>query len=368
MKQFLSFIKKELYHITRDVRTMCMLLLMPVAQLMIFGFAITTEINNIPFVVLDKSQTIQSQQLIERFNGSKYFNLKRYFSEVSDIENSFRRGEAKLAIVIPAGFADDLYHSGNTDIQLIADASNPNEASTVTNYAQQIIFQYQQQQIANVDRVPYTLDGQVKMLYNPQLKSAYNFVPGIMGLVLMLICAMMTSISIVREKEQGTMEILLVSPLRPISIVLAKAVPYLLISIIDIISILVLSVYVLDVPISGNLVLLLFLCTIFTLSTLSLGLLISSVTKTQQTAMMISGMGLMLPTLLLSGLIFPVENMPLPLRIVSNLLPVTWFITAVKDVMIKGLGLYSILKECLILIGMTAFLLLVSVRMFKNRL
>jgi ABC-2 type transport system permease protein len=232
---------------------------------------------------------------------------------------------------------------------------------------QQIVMQYRQEALSGTT-IPFSIHTEVKMLYNPQLKSAYNFVPGIMGLVLMLICAMMTSISIVREKEQGTMEILLVSPVKPISIVLSKAVPYLLIAMIDVIAILLLSTFLLDVPIAGNIFLLLFLSMIFTLSALSLGLLISSVTETQQAAMLISGIGLMLPSILLSGLIFPIENMPWILRTISNIIPAKWFIMAVKDVMIKGLGFSAIHKECVVLLGMTVFLLTVSIKRFKNRL
>ncbi|MCO6564795.1 MAG: ABC transporter permease [Apibacter sp.] len=368
MYQFFSFIKKEIYHITRDFRTMLMLLIMPIALLMIFGFAITTEIKNASFIVLDNSKTIQSIQLIEQINASKYFDLTGYFNKLEEVEQCFRLGEAKLAVVIPHGFDKDLYHQGSSEVQLIVDASDPNEASTIVSYIQTIIAEYQKQQINKASPGSYIIKSQVKMLYNPQLKSAYNFVPGIMGLVLMLICSMMTSISIVKEQEQGTMEILLVSPLKPISIVLAKVVPYFLISIIDVFSILIISITVLEVPIEGNLFLLLFLCTIFILSTLSLGILISSITETQQSAMLISGMGLLLPTLLLSGLIFPVENMPLLLRVISTILPATWFITALKDVMIKGIGFEAIWQECLILIGMTLFLLVVSIKMFKNRL
>ncbi len=368
MNQFFSFIKKEIFHITRDFRTMLMLLIMPIALLMIFGFAITTEIKNTSFIVLDDSKTIESRQLIERLNASKYFDLTGYLNKLEEVEQFFRLGKAKLAVVIPQGFDKDLYHQGVSEVQLIVDASDPNEASTVVSYLQQIIGDYQNQQMNKLGSGSYIIKSQVKMLYNPQLESAYNFVPGIMGLVLMLICCMMTSISIVKEKEQGTMEILLVSPVKPISIVLAKVVPYFIISLIDVFSILIISVTILEVPIAGNLVLLIFLCTIFILSTLSLGLLISSITETQQAAMLISAMGLMLPTLLLSGLIFPVENMPLPLRVISTILPATWFITAVKDVMIKGLGFFAIWKECLILIGMTLFLLVISVKMFKNRL
>lgn len=367
MNQLAIFIKKEFLHIFRDGRTMLLLLAMPAVQLIIFGFAVTNEIKNVPFGVLDESKSLESGQLIEKINGGKYFDLTANFTSFDQIEASFRQGKIKAALIIPASFGDDLLHAGTADIQILADASDPNEASTVTNYMQQIVMQYQQESSPN-KTVPYSIHTEVKMLYNPQLKSAYNFVPGIMGMVLMLICAMMTSISIVREKEQGTMEILLVSPVKPISIVLSKAVPYLLIAMIDVIAILLLSTFLLDVPIVGNVFLLLLLSTVFTLSALSLGLLISSVTKTQQAAMLISGIGLMLPSILLSGLIFPIENMPWILRMISYAIPAKWFITAVKDVMIKGLGFSAIHHECAVLFGMTLFLLIVSIKRFKNRL
>ncbi len=367
MKQFRSFIKKEFLHIFRDPRTMMMLLGMPVIQLIIFGFAITTEINNTPFAVLDESKSVTSRQLIDEIDGSNYFDLTANLHSAQEVEEYFHRGKIKLALIIPADFSDELYRTGTGNIQVLADASDPNEASTTSAYIQQILGQYQQR-LLHTNAIPYSIHTEIKMLYNPQLKSAYNFVPGIMGLILMLICAMMTSISIVREKEQGTMEILLVSPVKPIFVVLAKAIPYLLLSFVDVISILLIAVFVLHVPIAGNIFLILFLSTAFILSALSLGLLISSVTNTQQAAMMISGVGLMLPAMLLSGLIFPVENMPWILRTISHIIPAKWFILAVKDVMIKGLGFLSIWKEVSILLGMTLFLLVVSIKRFKNRL
>ncbi len=367
MKQFTSFIQKEFYHIFRDVRTMMMLLLMPVAQLIIFGFAITTEINNTPFAVFDESQSSSSKQVIEKIDGSKYFSLQQSVHSMNDVEELFQKGKIKLALIISSGFGNDLYHTGIGKVQILTDASDPNEASTIISYTQQIIMQYQQN-LHDEGTLPYSIQPEIKMLYNPQLKSAYNFVPGIMGLILMLICAMMTSISIVREKEMGTMEILLVSPIKPIFIVLAKAIPYLLISILDVISILILSRYALHVPIAGNIALIMFLSISFTLSALSLGLLISSVTNTQQAAMLISGVGLMLPSMLLSGLIFPLENMPWVLQAISNIIPAKWFILAIKDVMIKGLGFFSIWQEMSILLGMTVFLLTLSIKRFKNRL
>ena len=367
MKQFTAFIKKEFLHIFRDVRTMMMLLAMPVVQLIIFGFAITTEINNTPFAVLDASKSVSSRQLVEKMSNSKYFNLQENLHAFQDIEDQFRKGKIKFALVIPADFSDDLYRTGTGKIQLLADASDPNEASTVTAYAQQIIMQHQKS-LLRENQIPYLINTEVKMLYNPQMKSAYNFVPGIMGLILMLICAMMTSISIVREKEQGTMEILLVSPIKPVFIVLAKAVPYLLIAMLDVVTILLISFFVLKVPIEGSILLILLLSMLFTLSALSLGLLISSAVNTQQAAMLMSGAGLMLPSILLSGLMFPIENMPYILQLISNIIPAKWFIIAAKDVMIKGLGFVAIWDELLILLAITTFLLFISIKRFKNRL
>ena len=361
----LQFIKKEFFHIFRDIRTMMMLLAMPVAQLIIFGFAVTTEINNTPIAVLDESKGESARRLIAKIDGSRYFTLHETLQHAGQTEEAFRRGKIKMVMVFPANFDNTLYHTGTADIQLLADASDPNEASTIVSYAEQIIAQYQRELTDGT--APYVIRSEVKMLYNPQLKSAYNFVPGIMGLILMLICAMMTSISIVREKEQGTMEVLLVSPVRPIFIIIAKTIPYLLIAMIDVASILLLSVFVLHVPINGSVVLILFLSLLFTLSALSLGLLISSVVKTQQAAMLASGAGLMLPTVLLSGLMFPIENMPWILRVVSDIIPAKWFIIAVKDVMIKGLGFFSIIDKCGILLLITFLLLSVGIGKFKLR-
>ena len=367
MNHFSNFVKKEFLHIFRDFRTILMLIAMPVVQMIIFGFAITNEIKNTPFGVLDESKSNVSARLINKINGSMYFKLSGYYHSSEEIETAFRQGKIKTALIIPSGFGNDLYHVGTADVQMLADASDPNEASTVAAYARQIIMQFQQEEMSN-HSAPYLVRPEMKMLYNPQLKSAYNFVPGIMGMILMLICAMMTSISVVREKEQGTMEILLVSPIKPLYVILSKTVPYFLVAMIDVVCILLLSTFLLDVTIAGNIVLILFLSMTFTLSALSLGLLISSVTNSQQAALLVSGVGLILPAMLLSGVIFPIENMPLILQALSNLIPAKWFTSAIKDVMIKGLGLSAIWKEFSVLAGMTIFLLVFSVKRFKNRL
>ena len=272
-----------------------------------------------------------------------------------------------MAVVFPAGFGNDLRHFNSAQVQLVADASDPNVANTLTNYASSIIQDYQDR-ITDGRQLPYTIHSETRMLYNPQLKGAYSFVPGVMAMVLMLVCTLMTAITIVREKEMGTMEILLASPIRPIKIIVAKAVPYLLLSIVNISSILLLSVFVLDVPINGSLVLLIGESILFTLACLAFGLLISASTGSQQTAMFISLTGMFLPTIMLSGFMFPIENMPLPLRVISNVVPAKWYYLIVKDVMIKGVGLGSIWKETLVLAGMTIFLLLLAIKKFKIRL
>jgi ABC-2 type transport system permease protein len=367
MKQFKSFIKKEFYHILRDKRTMFILLGMPIVQIIIFGFALTNEVKNAKIAIFDQSNDAATQSLRNEIEASSYFDIEKEIHTYDEIEAAFKSGAIRLAVVFPQHFDEDLKHFNKAQVQLIADASDPNVANTLTNYATSIIMDYQDR-ITNNRRLPYTINTEMRMLYNPQLKGAYSFVPGVMAMVLMLVCTMMTAITVVREKEMGTMEILLVSPIRPMKIVMAKAVPYLLLSIVNIASILLLSVFVLDVPIRGSLPLLLFEGILFTLTCLAFGLLISSSTDSQQTAMFISLTGMFLPTIMLSGFMFPIENMPLPLRIISNIVPAKWFYYIVKEVMIKGLGFAAVWKETLILVGMMLFLLLLSIKKFKIRL
>ena len=365
--QFFSFVKKEFYHIFRDKRTMFILLGMPVVQIIIFGFALTNEVKNSKIAVLDNSKDVATSAIIHEINASRYFDVERNLQTYNDIESAFKSGTIKLAVVFPQHFNEDLQHFNKSQIQLIADASDPNVANTLTNYATAIIMNYQDR-ITNDRKLPYTINTEMRMLYNPELKGAYSFVPGVMAMVLMLVCTMMTAITIVREKEMGTMEVLLVSPIQPLKIIIAKAVPYLLLSMINIMSILLLSVFVLDVPINGSLPLLIAASTLFTLTSLALGLLISSATDSQQTAMFISLTGLFLPTVMLSGFMFPIENMPLPLRVISNVVPAKWFYSIVKSVMIKGVGFSLIWKEVLILTGMMLFFLALSIKNFKIRL
>jgi len=367
MKQFFFFVKKEFFHVWRDKSTLVILFGMPLAQILIFGFALTNEVKNSRIAVLDNAKDETTQAIIHEIEASRYFEIEREINSEKDLTPAFQSGKIKMAVVFPANFQDQLLHTNSAAIQLIADATDPNVANTLVNYASAIIMTYQQR-LGNGQGFPNTISTEMRMLYNPQLKGSYNFVPGVMAMVLMLVCAMMTSISIVREKELGTMEVILVSPIVPISVVFAKMIPYFLLSMVNIGSILLLSVFVLDVPIQGNLVLLVAECLLFTVAVLALGLLISTVSNSQQVAMLISLMGLFLPTMMFSGFMFPVENMPIPLQVISNIVPAKWFYYIVKNIMIKGLGFSYVWKETLILTGMIAFFILVAIRNFKTRL
>ena len=337
------------------------LLDMPVLQIILFGFAITTELNHSRVAVLDPSKDAVTTRITERIDENRYFSVVKELSSASDIETVFRHDEADIVVAFTPDFDANL-STGEAGIQLVVDATDPNTGNMMAGYVQGIVGQALQ---SGTQSSPIV---QTHLLFNPQMKSAYNFVPGVMGLILMLICAMMTSISIVREKETGTMEVLLVSPIRPIFIILAKAVPYLVLSCVNLATILLLSVYVLHVPVEGSLWTLSFLSLLLIAVALSLGLLISCVVQNQVAAMIVSGMGLMMPVMLLSGMIFPIESMPAVLQWISNIIPARWYIQAVKKVMIEGLGMAAVWHEALILSGMAALLIGLSLKKFKERL
>lgn len=367
MKQFRVFIRKEYLHVFRDRKTLLLLFGLPIAQIILFGFAMTNEIKKSQIVVADYANDIASHEIIAKIESSHYFEVQKYLPTHKEIEDAFKDGKIRMAVIFPAKFYDDLTHVNKAQIQIIADASDPNNATAITNYITTIITDYQSQ-LEQTNAGTYQIIPSIRMLYNPELKGAPNFVPGVLALVLLLVCTMMTSISIVREKEMGMMEVLLVSPFKPIYIILAKAVPYLTISLVNLIVILILSVFVLGLPIKGNILLLVFESTLFIITALSMGLLISTITRTQQAAMMGSQMAMMLPAMLLTGFMFPIDNMPLLLRLLANIVPSRWYYIIVKDVMLKGVGFAFIWKETLILICMSVILLVLTLRNFKIRL
>lgn len=361
MKQFLSFIQKEFFHVFRDSKTLLLLFGLPITLILLFGFALTNEISNAKLMIVDEAGNEYSNQLFAKITASEYFTLVDYGKNENSIEPFFREGKATVALIVGSknSSLSPTYH-------IVADGSDPNTASTLTNYLKQIIMDHQVSKIGQ--EIPMQIKTERLMLYNPELKGATNFVPGVMALVLLLVCVLMTSVSIVREKENGTMEVLLVSPFNPLFVIISKAIPYLLISLVNLAIILLLSVFMLDMPIKGSLFLLVAESTLLIITALSLGLLISTITSSQREAMLISLLGMLLPTVILTGFMFPLENMPLFLQVVSNIVPSKWYYTIVKAIMIKGLGFMEIWKETLILASMSLFLLFISLKKFSIRL
>lgn len=351
MKQFISFVIKETRHILRDKRTMLILFGMPVVMMLIFGFAITTDVKNVRTVVVTSQMDLQTQRAVERISQSEYFTITRTVNTPKDAELLIRNQKADMAIVFAPDFASK--HRG---IQIIVDGADPNMAQQWTNYATNVIT---------------NMPGGVvnaKLLYNPQMRSAYNFVPAILGMLLMLVCAMMTSISIVREKERGTMELLLVSPVRPLMIMIAKVVPYLVLAFAILTTILLMARYILDVPLAGSIVWIYVISTIYIILALSLGLLISTIATTQLMALLLSAMVLLMPIVMLSGMMFPVESMPEVLQWIAALVPPRYYIQAMRKLMIMGVDISNVVREIYTHSAMALSLLIVALAKFKKRL
>lgn len=367
MKQLFAFIRKEFYHVFRDRRTLLILFGMPIAQIVLFGFALSSEVKNIGIAVLDNALDVQSQQIVNKIQSSEYFHVKESALNYDDIEQRFREGEIKCAILFPKNFGSDIYSPEGSKIQVIADASDPNTATTVTNYLNAIINNYQQE-LNPAAKLSYQIIPEMRQLYNEEQNGSLNFIPGVIALIFMIVSTALTSVAVVREKELGTMEILLVSPFKPIMVLIAKAVPYLVLSLIDFIIILLLAVFFLNIEIRGSLVLIFAESILFIITCLSLGLLISNVTASQQTAMLVSMMGMMMPTMLLTGFMFPLENMPVAFQWASHIIPSKYYYSIIKAVMLKGLGFSYVWKETLILAGMASGLLFIALKNFKIRL
>ena len=367
MKRFIGFIKKEFYHIFRDRRSMFILFGMPIAQIMLFGFAITNEVNNVKIAIFDQSKDVETQQIINKISASSYFDIQQEIRSESEIESVFKKGKVKAVLVFEKDFSKKLKTQSIGKVQVITDATDPNIANTISNYISSILQNYSLEKNKTTPSA-YQIQTQTQLYYNPELKSVFNFVPGVMTVILMLVSAMMTSISITREKELGTMEILLVSPLKPFQVIIGKVFPYIFLSIINATVILLLGFFVFGMPIEGSLFLLAFESVLFIVCALALGILISTLADSQQTAMMISLFGLMLPVILLSGFIFPITSMPLPLQVISNIIPAKWFIIIIKAIMLKGASLAIIWKETLILVFMTLLFIGLSIKKYKIRL
>ena len=365
MNELLGFMRKEVRHILRDRRTLAILLLLPLAQVLLFGFAVRTDIDRIRLAVVDPAPDAASLSLQARFSGTEVYDLVARVSSVQALAPRFQAGEIDQAVVFPSDFAAALVRPGGVQVQVITDATDPNSGSTMQAYASSVVQQWQAQRVSagGVRIIP-----DIRMRFNPTLESVNLFVPGLIAILLTVVSALMSAISLSAEKERGTLEVLLVSPLKPWQIIVGKVLPYMLLGFINVASVLLAAWLVFGVPFRGSLTLLVTESLLFIVASLALGVLVAAVTSSQRTAMIGALMGLMLPTMLLSGMIFPISSMPAVLQGISNVVPGRWFLLIARGIMLKGVGIVELWQETLILVGMTAVVLVAAVRAFDIRL
>ena len=367
MKRFFGFVLKEFRHIFRDPRTLAILFGLPMVMIILFGYVVSNDIKDIRLAIVDPSRDAVTRQVTDKILSSGYFISAGYLEQEKDIEEAFQSDRARLVLLFGSDFEETLMRENRADIRLVVDAADANSAQLAVNYAEGIIRTWLREQ-AGEGKLPVQIEAIPRMMYNQELRGVYMFVPGLMALILMLISALMTSVTITREKEFGTMEPLLASPLKPREIIMGKVTPYVFLSFINAVTIITLGILVFGVPLRGSVALLLAESMLYITLALSLGVFISSLARSQQIAMVISMVGLMLPTILLSGFIFPIDNMPEILQVFSAIMPARWFIVIVKNIMLKGTGLAFVWKETLILLAMTLFFIIAAVRKFKTRL
>lgn len=348
--------RKEFLHIIHDPRSLVIIIVMPVIMLILFGYALNMEIDNVSLAIIDHDNSAASRQLIDQFRGSSFFKVFTYTGRTSEVENLFLSGKARAILVIDQDFARNFQTHQRADVQILIDGSDPNAATMISNYCAGIINNF------NDDSnpvLPAPFDVRPRLWYNPDMKSAYFFVPGLIALILIMISALLTSITITREKEMGTMEQILVSPVKPREIILGKVMPYIVLALIDGIAILLLGMLFFSIPFAGSSILLLLLSVLYILAALSFGLMISTLVNTQQVAMMIALSATLLPTVMLSGFIFPIKSMPEILQYVSYLVPARYYMIIIRGILLKGNTLMQLLPQAL-------FLLFLSVVMLRN--
>lgn len=366
MKALIALLRKEAYHIRRDRRTLIVILALPVVQVLLFGSAIRTDVTQVRLMIVDPAPDEATLALRGRFAATDTFRIVDVVARAADLDRAFRAGAAQAGVVLPAGFATDLAGSAGAAVLIAVDASDPNTGSVLHAYAEAVVraFERERQALGRPARIVPT----TRMRFNPTRESSNLFVPGLMAFVLTILATLMTAISLTREKETGTIEPLLVSPLRPWSIIIGKVCPYLVIGVAAALLIIVEARVIFAVPLRGSALLLLGEALLFILASLALGILVSTRTSSQRVAMMMAMAGTMLPNILLSGFIFPIESMPAPLQFVSNVVPGQWFVTIARGIMLKGVGLEYLWKETLVLAATAAVLLTMSALSFRTRL
>jgi ABC-2 type transport system permease protein len=366
VRSFLGFVWKETLHLLRDRQTLAILLLFPVIQVLIFGFAVRTDVRDIAIAVVDPTPDVATQELRERIEASDRFHIVGVVSSTRSLELQFRRGTIRQALVLPRDVERRIGRGDSLPVQLLTDGSDPNTAGIMQGYASTIVQRWYRDAVPSGGAM--RIEAQARMRYNPTLESAHLFVPGLVAYVLTIVSALMTAISITREKETGTMEMLLVSPIRPTAIVAGKVIPYIVLGFVSVLLVLVAARAVFGVPLRGSLLLLLAESVLYIITALALGILISTKVPNQRTAMIAALAGLMMPTLLLSGFIFPLDSLPQVLQWLSYVVPARWFLAIVRGIMLKGAGFATLWQETLILIGMTLFLLVKGSRGLAIRL
>jgi len=360
-----SIIRKEFIHIWKDPQTLLIIFIFPIVMLFMYGYAITMEMRNIPTVINDLSRTSDSRHLIDKIGASKFFKVELRSVVERDVDKIFQNKIAKCIVVIPRDYSKTIQNEQQTNIQVLIDASDPNAANYINSYLNAILYNLNKELNHGL---PVPFKNEPRFLYNPELKSVNFFVPGLIAIIILLVSALLTSITIVREKETGTMEQILVSPVKPLQIIIGKVIPYLLIGLFSALIIFLLGVFWFKVPMHGSFIAILLMMILYIFTGLSIGLVISTVTRTQQTAMIMALMITMLPTIMLSGFMFPRESMPYVFRIISQVIPATHFIHIIRGIMLKGNGLADLLKQVLFLTGLSGVFIFISVKKFKSKL
>ena len=360
-----AFMAKELRHILRDRQTLIILLLLPLAMVVLFGFALRTEVNHIRTVFVDPVPDYATTALRNRFLGNGRFDLVANAGTVAAVGPLFRRGDADVAVVFEPGFASRVAAGMPARVLVISDASDPNTGSRMQAYARAVIASYQAELGSAEGGVRIVT--QTRMRFNPSLESVNLFVPGLIALVLTLVTALMTAISLSREKERGTLEILLVSPLRPWQIIVGKVLPYLGLAFANVLTALLAAWIIFGIPFRGSITLLLLTSTLYAMVGLALGVFIAARTNSQRAAMLGAMAGTMLPTTLLSGMIFPIASLPGWLQPVTLIIPARWFIVIARGIMLKGVGVRYLWEPIAVLVVMLVVLMLVAIRSFRPR-
>jgi len=364
LRRIRALAQKELYHILRDFRTLAIVILMPIVQLVMFGYALNLEIQRVDLGVLDYARTPLSRQLISCFEGSRLFRVFSMDGSAEEADRLFRLRRLQAVLVIPPRFGEEVERRGFSTVQLLVDASDPNAGTLIRDYSRRVVAGLASEKTGSQP----LLDFRPTILFNPDLKSAYFFVPGIIALVLVMISALLTSITVAREREMGTLEALLATPVRPHEIVVGKVLPYAALALVDAVFVLAVGVLLYRVPLRGDPLLLLLLTAIYLATGLNLGLILSTVARTQQVAMIMAMVTTLLPTLLLSGLIFPIASMPGWLQALSYLVPARYYLLIVRGILLKGSAWAHLVQPSLVLLGMSLLLLAVSARRFRTTL